>query len=171
MLLETAKNLKNRNYIKFYLVGDGRARERLENAAKKEKLNNVIFTGKVSIEEADRYIHFADCAYLSFKDNKIFNMTIPAKLQSYMACGTPILAAVGGESADIITAAECGIVCARNPLELSETIEKMASSRDNTAEMRKKAYEFYRRNYKKENLVDCFESLIISSDSLNSVSN
>ena len=171
LLLETAKNLKNRNYIKFYLVGDGRARERLENAAKKEKLNNVIFTGKVSIEEADRYIHFADCAYLSFKDNKIFNMTIPAKLQSYMACGTPILAAVGGESADIITAAECGIVCARNPLELSETIEKMASSRDNTAEMRKKAYEFYRRNYKKENLVDCFESLIISSDSLNSVSN
>ena len=106
LLLETAKNLKNRNYIKFYLVGDGRARERLENAAKKEKLNNVIFTGKVSIEEADRYIHFADCAYLSFKDNKIFNMTIPAKLQSYMACGTPILAAVGGESADIITAAE-----------------------------------------------------------------
>ena len=171
LLLETAKNLKNRNYIKFYLVGDGRARERLENAAKKEKLNNVIFTGKVSIKEADRYIHFADCAYLSFKDNKIFNMTIPAKLQSYMACGTPILAAVGGESADIITAAECGIVCARNPLELSETIEKMASSRDNTAEMRKKAYEFYRRNYKKENLVDRFESLIISSDSLNSVSN
>ena len=171
LMIETAKRLKDHNDIKFYLVGDGRARKRLESAVKKDNLDNVIFVGKVSADEADRYIHFADCAYLSFKDNDVFNMTIPAKLQSYLACGTPILAAVGGESADIITAAECGIVCARNPLELSETIEKMASSRDNTAEMRKKAYEFYRRNYKKENLVDCFESLIISSDSLNSVSN
>lgn len=157
LLIETAKSLKDRSDIKFYLVGDGRARKRLENTAKKENLDNVIFVGKVSPEEADRYIHFADCAYLSFKDNEVFNMTIPAKLQSYMACGTPILAAAGGESAEIIKKADCGFISARNSLELSEIIEKMTTSSNYTAEMRKKAYEFYSENYNKAKLIDCLE--------------
>ena len=157
LLIETAKSLKDRSDIKFYLVGDGRARKRLENTAKKENLDNVIFVGKVSPEEADRYIHFADCAYLSFKDNEVFNMTIPAKLQSYMACGTPILAAAGGESAEIIKKADCGFISARNSLELSEIIEKMTTSRNYTAEMRKKAYEFDSENYNKAKLIDCLE--------------
>lgn len=163
LLIETAKRLKDRNDIRFYLVGDGRARKRLESAVKKDNLDNVIFVGKVSVKEADRYIHFADCAYLSFKDNEVFNMTIPAKLQSYMACGTPILAAAGGESAEIIKKADCGFISARNSLELSETIEKMTSSRNYTAEMRKKAYEFYSQNYNKAKLVDNLENLIVSN--------
>ena len=33
----------------------------------------VFFVGRVDAAEADRYVHFADCAYLSFKNNKIFN--------------------------------------------------------------------------------------------------
>ena len=90
LLLETADCLKDCSDIKFYIVGDGRARKRLEETAKANGLQNVFFVGKVSVDAADRYIHFADCAYLSFKDNTVFNMTIPAKLQSYMACGTPI---------------------------------------------------------------------------------
>lgn len=163
LLIETAKLLKNHSNIKFYIVGDGRARKKLEKTVQKESLDNVLFVGNVSVEEADRYIHFADCAYLSFKDNEILNMTIPAKLQSYMACGTPILAAVGGESAEIIHTAECGIVCSRNPVELSETIERMTNSRNDTVEMRNRAYMFYAQNYNKEKSVDCFEEIISKS--------
>lgn len=160
LLLETAKRLKNRNNIKFYIVGDGRARKRLEETAKANELQNVLFAGKVSVDEADRYIHFADCAYLSFKDNEVFNMTIPAKLQSYMACGTPILVAAGGESAEIIKKADCGFISERNPVELSGIIERIAGSSNEVAEMRKNAYEFYSRNFKKENTVDYLESIM-----------
>lgn len=160
LLLETAKRLKNRNNIKFYIVGDGRARKRLEETAKANELQNVLFAGKVSVDEADRYIHFADCAYLSFKDNEVFNMTIPAKLQSYMACGTPILVAAGGESAEIIKKADCGFISERNPVELSGIIERIAGSSNEIAEMRKNAYEFYSRNFKKENTVDYLESIM-----------
>lgn len=160
LLLETAKRLKNRNNIKFYIVGDGRARKRLEETAKANELQNVLFAGKVSVDEADRYIHFADCAYLSFKDNEVFNMTIPAKLQSYMACGTPILVAAGGESAEIIKKADCGFISERNPVELSGIIERIAGSSNEVSEMRKNAYEFYSRNFKKENTVDYLESIM-----------
>ena len=166
LLIETAKRLKGRSDIKFYLVGDGRARKRLERTVKRDNLDNVVFVGKISVGEADSYIHFADCAYLSFKDNEVFNMTIPAKLQSYMACGTPILAAAGGESAEIIRSTECGIISTRNSFDLAEAIEKIEASRSDTAEMRKKAYEFYSQNYNKTKLVDGLEYLIVS-DALN----
>ena len=160
LLLETADCLKDCSDIKFYIVGDGRARKRLEETAKANGLQNVFFVGKVSVDAADRYIHFADCAYLSFKDNAVFNMTIPAKLQSYMACGTPILAAAGGESAEIIKKADCGFISTRNSAELSEIIKQITCLHDKIAEMGKNAYEFYSQNFKKENTVDYLENIM-----------
>lgn len=160
LLLETADCLKDCSDIKFYIVGDGRARKRLEETAKANGLQNVFFVGKVSVDAADRYIHFADCAYLSFKDNAVFNMIIPAKLQSYMACGTPILAAAGGESAEIIKKADCGFISTRNSAELSEIIKQITCLHDKIAEMGKNAYEFYSQNFKKENTVDYLENIM-----------
>lgn len=163
LLIETAKRLKDRGDIKFYLVGDGRARKRLENTAKKENIDNVIFVGKVPLEEADRYIHFADVAYLSFKDNDIFNMTIPAKLQSYMACGTPILAAAGGESLDIVIKSECGCSCERNAGKIADSVVQLKSDEKMLQLMRKKSEMYYRNNYMPKKLIDDLESLIVSN--------
>ena len=118
LLVEAANNLKDTN-IRWFIVGDGRARERLEQKVSENNLGEIVmFVGKVSEEEANRYIYFADCAYLSFKKNKLFDMTLPAKLQSYMACGTPIIAAAGGESARVIKEAKCGFVCEQDADEL-----------------------------------------------------
>ena len=80
LMVEAAAELKGSG-IRWYLVGDGRAKERLQKQVGEYGVQeDVIFVGRVSEDEANRYVHFADCAYLSFKNNKIFNMTIPAKL-------------------------------------------------------------------------------------------
>ena len=53
-------------------------------------------------------------------------MTIPAKLQSYMACGMPVIAAASGESKRVIEEAECGICSPSGDEEaLAESIEKI----------------------------------------------
>ncbi len=52
-----------------------------------------------------------DAAFVSFADNELWKMTIPAKLQSYMACSMPIIASAGGETQRIIDESECGICC------------------------------------------------------------
>ena len=91
--------------------GRRRARESIEKKIREKNLEEkVIFVGRVSEMKANEYVHFADCAYLSFKDNKLFDMTIPAKLQTYLVRGTPIVAAAGGESKRIIENAQCGLV-------------------------------------------------------------
>ena len=49
--------------------------------------------GRKRPEEIPGYLAWCDAAFISFAESPLFGMTIPAKLQSYMACGMPILAA------------------------------------------------------------------------------
>lgn len=147
LLIDAAIKLKD-SRVRWFLVGDGRARERLEKRVAEERLENVVsFIGKVSEEEANRYIHYADCAYLSFKKNKLFDMTLPAKLQSYMACGTPILAAAGGESARVVSEAECGFVCEQNSDMLAKCVRNEVLVSSKLPKMRENARKYFNNHF------------------------
>jgi len=161
LMVEAARELKGSG-IHWYLVGDGRARTRLE-----EKVHScgvqeeVTFVGRVSEKEADRYVHFADCAYLSFKDNKIFNMTLPAKLQTYLACGTPILAAAGGESAQLVKYGGIGFVCRPQLEALVKTAKQAAAmSRQEHEAMSRRARQYYETHFTMDRLVTELEEML-----------
>jgi len=161
LMVEAARELKGSS-IRWYLVGDGRARARLEQKVKEmDAAQEVTFVGRVSEKEADRYVHFADCAYLSFKDNKIFNMTLPAKLQTYLACGTPILAAAGGESARLVGDNGIGFVCRPRLEELVAAAKQAASmSRQDHAAMSQKARAYYEQHFTMDDLVTKLEGML-----------
>ena len=155
LMIEAARELKGQG-IRWYLVGDGRAKPRLEKLVQEYGVeNDVVFVGRVSEAEANRYVHFTDCAYLSFTNNKLFNMTLPAKLQTYLACGAPILAAAGGESAELINTAECGIAVPPELEGLVRAVKEMAAL---SPEMRKALSEngqaYYRSHFTMDTLVD-----------------
>lgn len=161
LMVEAARELKD-SKIRWYLVGDGRARARLEQKVKEmDTAQEVTFVGQVSEKEADRYVHFADCAYLSFKDNKIFNMTLPAKLQTYLACGTPILAAAGGESARLVGENGIGFVCRPRLKELVAAAKQAASmSRQEAGAMSAKARAYYEQHFTMDTLVTELEEML-----------
>lgn len=160
LLVDAAAKLRETK-VRWFLVGDGRAREKLEKKVAENKLENIVtFIGKVSEEEANRYIYFADCAYLSFKKNKLFEMTLPAKLQSYMACGTPILAAAEGESVRVINEAQCGYVCVQNANQLADIIRKDVLVGNETEKMRKNAKKYYCEKFSVDLLVGKLEKMM-----------
>ena len=69
----------------------------------------------------------ADAMLFSLKDEYIFSITIPAKVQSYLACGKPILAMVNGEAANIINENNAGYTCnAGNYNTLADNVVKMS---------------------------------------------
>ena len=161
LMVESARKLKGSG-IRWYLLGDGRAREHLEKLVRDYGVSDdVIFLGRVSTDEADRYVHFADCAYLSFKENKLLNITLPAKLQTYLACGTPILAAAGGESAQIISQNGCGVVCRAERNELVAAAKKAAAlTPQKREEMSRAARAYYEAHFTMDRLVDQLETMI-----------
>ncbi len=161
MLVETADRLKNEN-IRWYIVGDGRYNDTLKQKIADLGLNDkIVFTGWLSEEEANAYVRFADCAYLSFVPNKVFNMTIPAKLQTYLACGAPVLAAAGGESARIIREAECGIAVAPDTDSVVEALKHLITlDAEELNTMRINSRSYFEEHFTKEMLVDRFEELL-----------
>ena len=53
----------------------------------------------------------ADAMLVSLSDDPVFALTVPAKVQAYLACGRPIVAMLGGEGARVVQDARAGIVC------------------------------------------------------------
>ncbi len=165
LLIDAAIKLKDTK-VRWHLVGDGRAKERLEKRVVEEKLEGVVsFVGKVSEEEANRYIHFADCAYLSFKKNKLFDMTLPAKLQSYMACGTPILVAAGGESACVVSEAKCGFVCEQDANKLADCVRKeVLVPYNNMPQMCSNARKYFDEHFTMDLVIGELEDVIMDTN-------
>ena len=96
--------------VLFVVVGDGRYKEQFVKETEKVK-EKFLFIDRQPASRIPELLCSCDVAFLSFMDNPLFSATIPAKLQSYMACGMPILASATGETERIVNEAECGVCC------------------------------------------------------------
>lgn len=109
ILPKTAELLKDEN-IKFVMVGDGRYLDEFNQELKVRKVEDkFIMISRQPAEKIPEFLAACDVAFLSFQDAPLWQMTIPAKLQSYMACGMPIIASASGETKRIINEAGCGL--------------------------------------------------------------
>ena len=149
-LAKTINNLKHEN-IHWIFIGGGRYVSDLKKIVKQNALiDNVTFISNVNIQQIPGYSNYADCMYLSLKDSDIFKKTVPAKLQTYMALGKPILAVLSGEGASVIKQANCGYVNENNNFsEFSQIVLKMSKlSKEDLNKMGNNSLNYYNRNFK-----------------------
>jgi colanic acid biosynthesis glycosyl transferase WcaI len=108
VVIEVAKRFSESNKpVKFVMVGGGIDVPRLEQASR--GLNNVIFLGRVEPSQMSPIYAMSDVLLVHLKDNPLFSITIPSKIQAYMFSGKPILNGVRGDAASLISEAKCGI--------------------------------------------------------------
>jgi glycosyltransferase involved in cell wall biosynthesis len=111
-ILAAAEQLKQHQHIRWLIVGDGRKAAWVTNEVDKRKLNDqFILLGRHPLERMPSFFKHADALLVSLKDTPIFSMTIPGKLQTYLATGIPIIAMLNGEGAEIIRTAQAGMIC------------------------------------------------------------
>jgi colanic acid biosynthesis glycosyl transferase WcaI len=102
--------------ICFIFIGGGIDVERLKAYANGKKLSNIVFLSRVSMSEIGSFLRQADALLVHLRKDPLFKVTIPSKIQAYMAIGKPILVAVEGDAADLVNAARCGITAnSENP--------------------------------------------------------
>lgn len=111
-VLDAAKLLQNEAELRWHIVGDGSELENLKKMASDLALDNVIFHGRKPLEEMPSYYAMADAMLVTLTDDPFISMTLPAKVQSYMAAGKPVIAASNGEIPKVIRASSCGF-CAQ----------------------------------------------------------
>lgn len=110
ILTEAAKILKDKNeFVRFNLVGNGRYEAVLKENIVKENVEEYFnFINRRPPEEIPEYMAASDVALIILSRSEIFAMTIPAKTQSCLACGIPIIVSADGEVQEVIKEANCG---------------------------------------------------------------
>lgn len=108
------------------IIGDGSYLEKLKNIVKENRFKNIIFWGRQPREEIYKYLQASDFLVVSLIDKEIFSLTVPAKIQTYIATGKPIIAVINGEASDIIKENELGLVAHPNNIEQIKSIFEVA---------------------------------------------
>jgi glycosyltransferase involved in cell wall biosynthesis len=65
--------------------------------------------GRFPIEVMPGYLQKASALLVSLTNDRIFSLTVPNKIQAYMASGRPIIASLNGEGARLITESGSGL--------------------------------------------------------------
>lgn len=165
-IVKAAELTKGIPDIKWVFVGDGRKKEYVEKKIKKLKLQDTIkLLGRYPVEDMPDFFIHADVMLITLKKEQIFSMTIPSKLQSYMAYGKPIVGMLDGIGADLIIDANCGsVVPSANYEELSRNVVRLFHEDKKTlAEKGKNGKKYYETNFSKHrviaSLINIFQEL------------
>lgn len=128
-VLKAALKLKENKEIKWIILGDGRKRDWVKSYIYENGLQDTVYSlGSFPLAAMPAFFREADVMLVTLKDELIFNLTVPAKLQAYMAAGKPVVAMLNGDGAQLINDAECGLAShagdsddlARNILKLKD---------------------------------------------------
>ena len=122
-ILDAAENVLLYPDIKFYLVGNGSQYNWLKEEIKKRKLKNIFMTGRIEGKLMPIVYEKSSVLLVTLKKSEILGLTVPAKLQAYMAASKPIISCVDGEVANIVNESQCGIACeSENSNQLTDAI-------------------------------------------------
>lgn len=112
-ILAAAESLEPYSHIRWLIVGDGRMGRWVADEVKRRDLQEcVLMLGRHPVERMPSFFKQANALLVSLKDEPIFSMTIPGKLQSYLAAGIPVVAMLNGEGAAVVKNSSSGLTCA-----------------------------------------------------------
>ena len=161
-IISAFEKLKDHN-INLIILGDGRDKNRIQKRIDQKGLSDKFyFLGSYPSKKMPHYFACADALLISLKKADIFSYTIPGKLQSYLACGKPIIGALDGIGKKIIEESNSGLCGnAENATDLANNIFKLYDSTKQTKEdYSKNAIKYFKHNFAKEKLLSDLEKIL-----------
>ena len=162
-IVKAALILKDQLDIHFIFLGDGRSKPQLEQYVDENNLNQTVhFLGRFPLEAMKTFFTKADVLLVSLKDELIFNLTVPAKLQAYMCTKTPILGMLNGEGAAIINEANCGFSANAGDSEglAKEIIKLYEMSNEERNVLGLNGFEYFEKNFTMNKCIDSLELIL-----------
>ncbi|MEX2164795.1 MAG: glycosyltransferase family 4 protein [Sulfuricaulis sp.] len=165
-VLEAAERLKGYPDIHWIVLGDGRMGEWVREAVVRRGIvNTVHLLGSYPPEQMPRFFAHADVMLVSLKRSPIFALTIPGKIQSYLACGRPIVAMLDGEGAWVVKESGAGLTCAAEDADgLADAVLTLANMpKDQREAMGRKGRYYFEANFTRDMLFRNLETWMTES--------
>ncbi len=102
VIVEAAELLKPHPEISFVVFGQGSRWDWMRDQVAVRGLTNLHLPGRYPVETMPGLMQKAGALLVTLADEPIFAMTVPNKVQAYMAAGRPILACLNGEGARLV---------------------------------------------------------------------
>ena len=162
-IVDAAELTRDHVNIRWLIVGDGRQKAWLKKEIFKRKLENIHLLGRYPKDEMPGVIANADVLLVTLKKEPLFALTVPSKIQAYLACGKPILASIDGEGARIVEDSKAGIsIPAEQPGLLSSAAIMLANlDRGQLEIMGRNARNYYNANFSRDHILDEFEKVLM----------
>ena len=126
--VRAAARLRHLKDFQFVIVGTGLAEQSLLGLVNELGVGNVRFVGRRPYTEMGKITALADALLVSLEDRPFFASTIPGKTQVSLACGRPVVMAVRGDAADLVTSAEAGVTATPgDEVSIAAAIERLYS--------------------------------------------
>jgi len=158
-IIKAIELTQSNSSIQWVFVGSGRKSKWLHGTIEEKKLTNVVtLLGRHPTESMPDFFKFADVMLVSLKNEYIFSITVPGKVQSYMASSKPILTMLNGDGSNIIKESKSGFVAnAGDYKTLSMNVQKCFNlSSIELQELGQNGLKYYQKYYSKDKIVEFF---------------
>lgn len=159
-VLDAAAELKRRGRsdIKLVLIGDGKLKPALQERARREGLDNVVFQTPVNKTRLAGLMAATDIGMQILANVPAFYYgTSPNKFFDYLAAGLPVLNNYPGWLAEMITEQDCGFaVPPDDPVAFAEALIRAADHRDRLKPMGARARALALADFDRRRLSECF---------------
>jgi glycosyltransferase involved in cell wall biosynthesis len=155
-IVEAASLLQEVPEIRFVIFGTGSKWDWLNDQITQKGLTNIHLAGRFPIEAMPGYLQKAGALLVSLTKEPIFALTVPNKIQAYMASGRPIIASLNGEGARLVRESGSGLSApAEDPGALAKailTLYRMPEQERRQIGENGRAY--YRAHFEHDMLID-----------------
>lgn len=160
-ILDAAEHLRDHPDIQWIILGEGRQWSWVKEQVQARGLSSCFhLLGRFPADTMPSFFAQAGALLVTLKRDPVFALTVPGKVASYMSCGRPILAALDGEGAAVITEARAGFVVPSGDFRgLAEMALNMYRSPESLrSDMGQSAKSFCRAHFDREQLFTELES-------------
>ena len=165
-ILDAAERTYSYRDIHWVIIGDGVSRERVERQIRQRSLEATVhLLGWKPVEAMARYLSLAEVLLVTLKRQPIFALTVPAKLQSYLACGKPIVSCLDGEGARLVRESESGVaVPAEDSHGLAEAVVWLRSkSPEYRSELGRNGIRYCETHFSMKKVLDSLERILATA--------
>ena len=151
---------RHRADIKILLIGDGKLKSQLQERARREGIDSILFHDPVDKERLGGLLAAADLGLQILANVPAFYQgTSPNKFFDYIAAGLPVLINYPGWLAEIVTATQSGFATApSDAAALADALEEAADNREQLRSMGQRAQRLARERFDRDALGEQFVS-------------
>jgi colanic acid biosynthesis glycosyl transferase WcaI len=160
-ILTAAEKLRGYSGIRWVVIGDGRRRRWVEDRVRELGLEGrVHLLGRRPPESMPRYFALADALLVTLKRGPILSLTVPGKVQSYLACNRPVVAALDGEGARVVEESGAGLTApAEDASSLAGAVLRLyETSPEEREKMGGRGRAYFEEHFEREKLLDSLEA-------------